>query len=166
MNRAALLFCLVVGARSGLLAGQAAPSGAPTGRPTFGRMAVHYGKWASAAAAVTFTALAAHEHSNSSREWDQLLAFCRADNTDCALGPNGRYVNAAAEDLYQASLAFDRRARARLVAGQVSLLVTAGLFLADLRRHASGPENIPLHPLQIWVDRAGGAARVGVRLAF
>jgi hypothetical protein len=127
---------------------------------------VHYGKWVAAAAAVTFTALGAHEHGNSNRVWTQLLTLCRADNAACRLGADGRYANPGAEQLYQASLMFDRRARGRLLAGQASLLVAAGLFIVDLRHHSGGPGNIPFAPLEVSGEVGAGVARLGVRLAF
>ncbi len=139
---------------------------APPQRATFRRAVVHYGKWAAAAAAVAFTAMGAHEHDNSNREWNRLLALCRADNADCLLGPNGRYVNPAAEQLYQASLHFDRRARTRLLAGQGALLAAAAMFIGDLRRQSSGPGNIPFAPLEVSGDPDGHGARVGLRVAF
>ncbi|HEX4602021.1 MAG TPA: hypothetical protein VH116_11560 [Gemmatimonadales bacterium] len=127
---------------------------------------VHYGKWVAAAAAVAFTALGAHEHSNSNRVWTELLSLCRANNADCRLGADGRYANPAAEQLYQSSLTFDRRARGRLLAGQASLLVAASLFILDLRHHSGGPGNIPFAPLELSGDVGTGLARLGVRLAF
>jgi hypothetical protein len=125
---------------------------------------VHYGKWAAAALAATFTALGAHEHANSNRVFTQLFDMCRADAAECALQANGTYQNANAEQLYQASVHFDSRARVRLLAGQASLLLCAGLFLADLRHHGNGPDNIPYHPAELTVEPHGGGARVGVRL--
>ena len=133
---------------------------------SFRRAVVHYGKWLPVAVAVVFTAMGAHEHDNAQREFDRLLALCRADIADCALGSDGRYLNPAAEQLYQASVIFDRRARARLLAGQASLLVAAGLFIADLRQRSRGPGNIPFAPLQVLGDVWAGGARVGVRVTF
>jgi hypothetical protein len=126
---------------------------------------VHYGKWASAALAVAFTGLAAREHASSDDAFSQLLATCRTDAAKCALGSGGSYVNPASEDLYQASLQHERRARVRLLAGQASLLLTAGLFLADHGRHADEPDNIPYRGL-VFVEREGGGARVWVRFRF
>lgn len=131
-----------------------------------GRPLVHYGKWAAAALAVTFTVLGAREHSKSDQVFGDLLALCRADNANCLLGSDGSYRDATAENLYQTSVAFDRRARTRLVAGQVSLLLCAGLFLADLSRHARGPGNVPFHGIQLWVDPRAGSARIGLRTAL
>ncbi len=134
--------------------------------PSWRRAAVHWGKWLPVGAAVTLTAMGAHEHDRSQREFRQLLAICRANNADCLLGPDGRYLNPAAEGLYQSSLTFDRRARSRLLAGQAALIVAAGLFIIDLRRHSGGPGNIPLAPLEVSADPSGRGARVGLRVAF
>jgi hypothetical protein len=138
--------------------------GAP--RDGHGSALVHYGKWVAAAGAATLIALGAHEHANSNREWSALLAICRANNADCALGPNGRYANPTAEQLYQSSLFFDRRARARLLGGQAALLVAAGLFIADLRHRGGGPGNVQFAPLEVLGDVGAGGARVGVRVSF
>ena len=128
-----------------------------------GRGTVHWGKWLASAAAIAFTVMGAHEHDNSNRVFSQLLDICRADDAACRLASDGRYVNPAAEQLYQASIAYDRRAHVRLLAGQGSLLAAAGLFIADLRHHKGGPGNIPL---RVTVDPRTGGARVGVRWNF
>jgi hypothetical protein len=144
------------------LAGQQDSLHRATSRPVL----VHYGKWLAAAGAAALTALGAQEHANSNREWSALLAVCRANNADCALAADGRYANPAAEQLYQASLSFDRRARARLLGAQAALLVAAGLFIADLRHRAEGPGNKPFAPLEVLGDVGASGARVGVRVSF
>ena len=131
-----------------------------------GRATVHWGKWLAAGSAVAFTVMGAHEHSRSNREFSQLLTLCRANNNDCLLGTDGTYLNPAAEQLYQVSLHFDRRARVRLLAGQATLLVAAGLFIADVTRHPGGPVNKPFAPLEVSGDVRTGGARVGVRVTF
>lgn len=137
----------------------------PPPRPVM-RGAVHYGKWVTAAAAIGFTVLAAREHQDADRHWHDLLALCRDDNAACREGPDGRYLNATAEQLYQQTLYFDRRARRRIIAGQVSLLASAALFILDLRNHHDGPHNIPLHGLELTAAPTGDGARVGVRVLF
>ncbi len=131
-----------------------------------GRATVHWGKWLTAGAAAALTVMGAHEHESSNREFRRLLDLCRADNADCDLGPDGAYLNPAAEQLYQGSIYFDRRARTRLLAGQASLLLAAGLFIADLRRRTGGPGNKPLAPLQVAGDVRAGGVQVGVRWTF
>ena len=135
-------------------------------RGTWRRETVHWGKWTVAALAATFTALGAHEHQNSNRVFRQLLDLCLANSADCALAANGSYRNPAAEQLYQTSIHYDGRARVRLLLGQVSLLASAGLFLADLRHPSNDPGNIPFHGAQLTVESGRGATRVGVRMQF
>jgi len=125
----------------------------------------HYGKWVAFAFAGTFTALGAHEHENSNRVYDQLVDVCRADNSACAVGPNGAYVNPLTEQMYQVSLHYDSRARLRLIAGQAGLLLAGALFLADLH-HGDDPENIPFHPAEILVEPRPDGARLGLRIAL
>ncbi len=132
---------------------------------TWSRATVHWGKWTAAAVAATFTVLGAHEHQNSNRVFSELLDLCRASSANCALAPDGSYRNPTAEQLYQTSIHYDRRARLRLLLGQVSLLASAGLFLADLRHGGGGPENIPFRGAKLTVEPSGGGARVGMRVA-
>jgi hypothetical protein len=130
------------------------------------RATVHWGKWLAAAGAVAFTLMGSHEHENANREFERLLAVCRADTVDCLLGPDGRYANPASERLYQTSIGYDRRARVRLIAGQASLLVAAGLFVADLQHEGDGPGNKPFAPLEVSAAVQTACARVGLRWAF
>jgi len=109
---------------------------------------VHYGKWLTAGAAVAFTVMAAHEHGRSRADWDDLLSLCRSTADACLRGSDGRYVRTDAEALYQHSLYYDRRANRRLLGAQTSLLVTAALFILDLRGRNDGPDNIPFSPFR------------------
>jgi hypothetical protein len=127
---------------------------------------VHYGKWATAAIALGFTVLAARENSNADDNWQQLRDLCRADNAACQQRSDGQYVVLTAELLYQKTLYYDRRARRRLIVGQVSLLTTAALFILDLRNQRRGPPNIPFHGLEVTAEPEGSGARVGLRLTF
>ena len=149
------------------LAAQAqAQASRPGPAPSFGHGAVHYGKWLTAGAAVAFTVMAAHEHTRSRADWDDLLLLCRSADDACLRGSDGRYVRADAEDLYQRSLYYDRRANRRLLGAQASLLVTAALFILDLRGRNEGPDNIPFSPLRVTVEPSTGAARVGMTFSF
>jgi len=146
------------------LAAQERPAPAPPQGWTRG--AVHYGKWATAAVALGFTVLAAREHHHANDNWQQLRELCRADNTACQQRPDGQYVDHTAELLYQTTLYYDRRARRRLIVGQVSLLATGALFILDLRNQRRGPPNIPFRGLELTAEPAGSGARVGLRFNF
>ena len=129
--RAFLLATLFVGT-SGVTA-LTAQETKPDTRWGWTRPVVRYGKWLTAATAAGMTYLAAREHSRSADSWNSLLGICRTNNADCAIGLDGRYVNPIAEANYQQSLYYDARARRRLVAGQVALVISAAMFIADLR---------------------------------
>jgi hypothetical protein len=129
------------------------------------RGVVHYGKWLTAGTAVALTVMGAKEHSHSRRDWDQLLEICRSADDACARGSNGRYLRGDAEALYQSSLHYDHRANRRLLGAQGTLLVTAALFILDLRGHNDEPENIPFRPLRVSVGPTG-AAQVGLGFSF
>lgn len=138
----------------------------PAPQQSWTRGAVHYGKWATAAVALGLTVLAAKEHHHANDNWQQLRALCQTDNTACQLRPDGQYANANAELLYQQTLYYDRRARRRLIVGQVSLLATAALFILDLRNQRSSPPNIPFTGLEVMAEPEGSGARFGLRVPF
>jgi len=164
MIRIGLLVALAIMLVTRLPAQQGNP--AVTGaKPSRGHGIAYYGKWVSAALAVTFTGLGAHEYSNSDDAFRQLLNTCRADAALCTLTPGGTYTSPASEGLYQTSLRYQRRARVRLLAGQASLLLAAGLFLADHGGRGNEPGNIP-YPAFVVVEPRAGGARVGVRVKF
>jgi hypothetical protein len=123
-------------------------------RASFQRAVVHNGKWLTAASVAALIVFAQREHSQSRREWNALLDICRSAQDACALGPDGRYVRSDAEQLYQRSRAFDRRANRWLLGAQAGLLATTALFILDLHP-GQGPDNIPFAPMQ-----------VGMRIAF
>ena len=117
-------------------------------RASFQRAVVHGGKWLTAAGVVALIVVAEREHSNSRREWNALLDICRSAQDACALGADGRYVRGDAEQLYQRSRAFDRRANRWLLGAQASLLATTALFIIDLHP-GQGPDNIPYPPVKV-----------------
>ena len=123
-------------------------------RASFQRAVVHNGKWLTAASVAALIMFAEREHSHSRRDWNALLDICRSAQDACALGPDGRYVRSDAEQLYQRSRSYDRRANRWLIGAQASLLATTALFIIDLHP-GEGPGNIPFAPM-----------RVGVRIAF
>jgi hypothetical protein len=164
-----LLFCATLVAGWGgapCLAAQDSLAPAPRTSQTWTRPVVHYGKWLSAASAVGFTLLAAREHDTANRSWQQLLDLCRRDNAACQVGADGRYATYQAELLYQQTLYYDRRARHRLIIGQISMLTSAALFILDLRHGSGNPPNIPFHGLEVTAEPVGDGARLGVRVPF
>ena len=119
-------------------------------RESFGRAVVHNGKWLTAASVAALIMFAEREHNQSQRAWNSLLDICRSAQDACALAPDGRYVRSDAEELYQRSRAYDRRANHWLLGAQASLLATTALFIIDLHP-GEGPDNIPFAPMQVGV---------------
>ena len=155
---------LALAALAAPLAAQTTPR--PPAAAHGSRFLVHWGKWVTAAGAITFTAMGAREHHYSDVEWNQLLDICRNNNADCMVGPNGRYTDGNAELLYQTSLNFDRRARRWLLGAQAAALATAALFITDLRHHTDEPGNIPFKPVSLEVAPTRSGAALSVRVAF
>jgi len=119
-------------------------------RESFQRAVVHIGKWLSAASVAALIMFAEREHNQSRRAWNALLDICRSAQDACALASDGRYVRSDAEQLYQRSRAYDRRANHWLLGAQASLLATTALFIIDLHP-GEGPENIPFPANRIEV---------------
>ncbi|HXG96664.1 MAG TPA: hypothetical protein VNJ06_06085 [Gemmatimonadales bacterium] len=119
-------------------------------RASFQRAVVHTGKWLTAASVGALIVFAEKQHTNSRREWNALLDVCRSAQDACALGTDGRYIRSDAEQLYQRSRAYDRRANRWLLGAQASLLATTALFIIDLHP-GEGPGNIPFAPMQVGV---------------
>jgi hypothetical protein len=130
----------------------------------FRRDLPHYGKWLTAAGTVAFTVMAASEHRQSRREWNALLDICRSSEQACEVGPDGRYLRGDAEQRYQRSRVFDKRANRWLLGAQGSLLLTTALFIIDLHP-GEGPDNIPF-PGGLAVTPLPNGAAVGLRIAF
>ncbi len=133
---------------------------------SWSRSIVHYGKWVTAATAVGLTILAAREHDRAQDDWNQLLDLCRSNNAACQLRSDGQYADYNAELLFQRTTYYDRRARSRLIGGQLALLASAALFILDLRHQGRDAPNIPFHGLELSAEPAGEGARVGVRVPF
>jgi hypothetical protein len=117
-------------------------------RASFERAVVHHGKWLTALASGALIVFAQREHTRSRREWNALLDICRSAQDACTIGADGRYVRSDAEERYQRSREYDRRANRWLVGAQASVLATTALFIIDLHP-GEGPGNIPFAPLQV-----------------
>jgi len=121
--------------------------------------AIRYGKWAAAALAVGATAVGIHAHNAGNDAFAALVRYC--GQITCTLAPNGRYADPMAEATYQQVVRHDRAARVWLVAGQVSAVGAAVLFVLELR-HTGEPPNIPFNGL--LVEPGLRETRVGVRV--
>lgn len=125
---------------------------------------IKYGKWLALAGAAGLGYLAGRSHGRAEDAFHALEARCGPDaRASCDLGPDGRYLDPASEDLYQTSLREDRYARRWLLGGEVALVGTAALFVYELTRPRGRPPNIPFEPEVRSLRRGTG---VGLRLEF
>ena len=124
---------------------------------------VKYGKWVLAAGALGMNYLAARAHDRAEERFDALDSRCFADHTLCDLDASGRYADGGTEQIYQESLRYDRQARRWLFGGETALLGAAAMFVWELTRHTSKPDNIPFEPEVRSLRQATG---VGVRIGF
>jgi hypothetical protein len=124
---------------------------------------VKYGKWVLAAGAVGMNYLALRSHNRAEDAFDQVEVQCSLTPSRCALGPTGEYLNPDTEALYQNSLRYDRIARGWLIGGEAALAGAAALFVWELTRPKSRPDNIPFEPEVRSLRRATG---VGLRMSF
>ena len=116
-----------------------------------------------AAGSLGMNYLAAKDHDRADDIFDALEQRCFLEHSLCDVGPNGRYFNPEIEGLYQQSLHYDRRARRLLFGGEAALLGSAAIFVWELTRHTSKPDNIPFEPEVRSLRQATG---LGLRLRF
>jgi hypothetical protein len=126
--------------------------------------AVKYGKWVLLAGSIGMHALAVRAHDRADNVFDALEAQCGDVHQRCELGPDGRYADPAIEDLYQTSLRYDRRARRWLIGGEAALAGTAALFIWELTRPKTRPDNIPFEPEVRTMS--SGRTGIGLKMAF
>jgi hypothetical protein len=125
---------------------------------------VKYGKWVLLAGSIGMNYLAVRAHNRAEDTFDVLEAECVAIRFRCDLRPDGIYADPGIENLYQASLRYDRRARLWLIGGQTALVGSAALFIWELARPKDRPDNIPFEP-EVKMMR-GGTTGVGFRIGF
>ena len=128
--------------------------------PVAGPWALGWGKWAAAALAAGFTTLGIERHNDGNAAYRSLITYC-GQTAICTIAPDGRYADPTAEATYQRVVRSDRAARAWLVAGQITAVASAVLFVMDLMRQRE-PPNIPYSGL--LVESGDGVTRVGVRI--
>ena len=85
------------------------------------------------------------------------------DSTRCFVGEDGAYDDPAMEELYQASLDYDREARRWLIAGETAFVGATALFVLELTHKTHKPDNIPFEPEIRSLRQATG---VGIRVPW
>jgi hypothetical protein len=141
-----------------LLSGLVVPAQAQGFRPVF-----KYGKWLLAAGAIGMNYLAAKNHDKADDAFNAIESRCVVDPRQCDLDASGHYIDTQNEALFQQTLKYDRRARRWLFGGEAALLGSAAIFVWELTRHTSKPDNIPFEPEIRTLRQATG---VGLRLNF
>jgi hypothetical protein len=124
---------------------------------------VKYGKWLLVAGSIGMNYLAMQSHNRAEDAFDALEQQCNANHALCTVGSDGQYTAPQSEALYQASLDYDRQARAWLIGGETALAGAAALFIWELTRPKGRPDNIPFEP---EVRQMRGATGLGLRLSF
>jgi hypothetical protein len=122
-----------------------------------------YGKWVLAAGALGMNYLAAKDHDRADDNFDLLEQRCFANSALCDLNDSGRYRDELNEIYYQQSVHYDRRARRLLIAGEAALIGSATIFVLELTRRTSKPNNIPFEADIRSLRQATG---VGLRVSF
>lgn len=130
----------------------------PESPATFSRRRLlRVGKWTLLGVALGMGGYALVRSGDAEEQYEALRRLCDADHDRCRV-EGGRYVDGEAEVLYQTAILHDRRARIGIVAGQVSLLGSVALFIADLGNDR-GPSDIP-YP----ATRSHRVTGIGLRL--
>jgi hypothetical protein len=124
---------------------------------------IRYGKWLLAAGAVGMNLAAARAHDRAEDSFDAIEEACFVDSRRCTLGPEGGYADRQIEELYQASLHYDRSARRWLIVGETALVGAAALFVWEMTRKLHKPDTIPFEP---EVRTLRSATGVGLRVSF
>jgi hypothetical protein len=123
------------------------------GRPFMADVS-HWGRWVTLLGAGAFIAVAASNSATAGAAFDDLEALCTADPTACELveTPDGNqvYADPLAEQTYQDYAQYQSRAQSFLVAGQLTLVVSGGMFLIDLLYKDDEPKNIPYTPFEVY----------------
>ena len=125
-------------------------------------LAIHYGKWVTAALAVGFTALGVRAHNGADTDFRGLVEYCHQVG-GCALGPDGRYTSREAEARYRAVVRGDRAARAYLLGAQAALVGSVVMFVLELKRGRS-TRNIPYSGLIVETGPRGTRLGLAVPL--
>jgi len=125
--------------------------------------AVHYGKWAALRGSVVLGALAHAKNSDAEATYQQLRQRCFDQPFDCLVGPDGRYLDASSEALYDRTRVLDRQASRLLIGAEVSFVASAAGFVWELMHRKDKTPTIPFEPR---VEQTPTATRVSLTLRF
>lgn len=113
----------------------------PSGRGGASHAHIRTTKWVLLGAAIGMGAYSISHSRAARRSYDALRRTCATDPDRCTIVGND-YADPAMEQRFRAISHDDRRAQVGIIGGQLSLLVSATLFILDLR-HGRGPGDIP-----------------------
>ena len=129
--------------------------------------ALRIAKWSTAVGAAGTALYGFVNNQRADERFESLEQNCASEPVRCSDRlPNGAYADAALEADYQAARSIDRHARTALILGQVGVVASVVLFIADLR-NSDAPADIPYEPrtLDVTTSRDGGMSlRVNIRL--
>ncbi len=110
-------------------------------------------KWSSLTFAAGFAVYGFSRSNHADDTFRSLEEACNRAPARCASrGPQGAYVDAELEGMFQDVLAADRQARSALIISQIGVAATVVLFLLDLR-NAKPPDDIPYVPRGLSIGR-------------
>lgn len=148
-----------------MLATTAASAQVPAPRAVRGGWStVRLAKWVLLGAAVGFGGFALANSTRADDAYGELNALCHASPDRCAIRDGG-YTDAETERLYDDAVRGDRNAQIGIIAGQITLLGSASLFIYDLR-NGRGPSDIPYPSPAGHRGSASRGLMVGARLTF
>jgi hypothetical protein len=124
---------------------------------------VHYGKWVTLAGVIALGAGAKVNNDRAEESYDALQAYCFESPVSCVVGPGGGYIDPVAEDLYDQTTVYDRRAGRYLIAAEVAFAATVVGFVWELIERKENPRTIPFEPR---IEPGVSQSRVGLVIRF
>lgn len=131
---------------------------------TGGLRPLRVAKWSTLVAATAAGIYGFVENSRADDRFAELERLCEAQRFECGRRTgDGAYADPALEDLYQTVRRHDRRAHYALVAGQIGVAASVGLFLLDLG-NVRRPDDVPWVPGTLRLERGPREIRLSLNL--
>ncbi|MEO5511356.1 MAG: hypothetical protein ABIV28_05210 [Longimicrobiales bacterium] len=125
---------------------------------------VRVSKWSALAFSVGTAAYGFAQNRAADRDYLALEKRCVANEVNCNRRSGEAYIDAEMEAMYQKVRSLDNRARTALLASQVGIVTTVGLFIYDLRDNRPA-KDIPYKPRPVEVvPRGDGSVHLRVTL--